>query len=191
MSWNSKEFNRYYKEYIEGVDLSCIEFKTFTYDELLVFLKQYYYDHESNKFVSWEPDGIMSPFGMYYLDFVAYSSDLSYLLGLVDNSKGGKTIAFCMIYDNDYGAIDEINNKVGYIDKAETNFFFRNKGVLKKSLNHIREIFKNYDILVLSPESINGKEISISKRVEELFGGTPKVIDEEEYISKLSQKQKW
>lgn len=191
MRMNRREFNKYYRDYVAGVDIDSIEFKNFTYKELLDFLKINYYDNEFNKFVCWEPDGFMTPFGMYFLDFAPYSEDLSYLLGLVNNSKGGKTIAFCMIYDKNYGPMDEDDKRVGYIDKVETNYFFRNKGVLKKSLNYIREIFKDNDVLVLSPESLDGSAISISKRIASLFGEKPMVMDEEEYVDSLARRQKW
>jgi len=191
MKMNRKEFNKYYRDYVVGVDINDIEFKKFTYKELLDFLKINYYDDEFNKFVCWEPDGFMTPFGMYFLDFVPYSEDLSYLLGLASNYKGFKTIVFCMIYDKNYGPMDEDDKRVGYIDKIETNYFFRNKGVLKKALNYIRDEFKDNDVLVLSPESLDGSAISISDRIASLFGEKPMVMDEEEYVDSLVRRQKW
>ena len=139
MRMNRLEFSKYYRDYIYKVDLNNIEFKSYSYDELMEFLRINYYDNEFNKSVFWCPDGFITPFGMYYLDFETYSYDVSYLLGLVDNSKGGKTIAFCMVYDDNYGLIDEEDNKVGYIFTVETNYFFRNKGVLKKAFNYIKD----------------------------------------------------
>ena len=41
-----------------------MEFKSFTYKELVEFLKKYYYDDELNKFVYWQPDGFTTPFGI-------------------------------------------------------------------------------------------------------------------------------
>ena len=191
MKMNRYEFNKYYRDYIMNVNLDEMEFKRFTYKELVEFLKKYYYDEELNKFVYWQPDGFTTPFGMYYLDFTTYAEDVSYLLGLVNNSKGGKTIAFCMVYDNSYGPMDEVDNKVGYINTIETNYFFRNKGVLKKSLIHIRDIFSNHNLLVTSPESITGGKVSMIKRIRELFGETLKVIDEDEYFDSLAKRHKW
>lgn len=191
MKMSRKEFNKYYKDYVYGVDIENIEFKSFNYKELLDFLKENYYDDEFNKFVYWEPDGFMSPFGMYYLEFETYSEDLSYLLGLVNNSKGRKTIAFCMVYDNNFGPIDEVETKVGYVFTVETNYFFRNKGVLKKAFDYLRKTFESFDILVLSPESVKGSEITISKRISSLFEKKPIVMSEEEYFSSLAKRNKW
>jgi len=121
MRMNRLEFSKYYRDYIYKVDLNNIEFKSYSYDELMEFLRINYYDNEFNKNVFWCPDGFTTPFGMYYLDFETYSYDVSYLLGLVDNSKGGKTIAFCMVYDDNYGLIDEVDNKVGYIFTVDSS----------------------------------------------------------------------
>jgi len=188
-----KEFSKYYKDYINGVSIDNIEFKTFNYDELLVFFKKNYYDLDFNKYVCWQPDGLIDnvPFGLYYLDFIASSNDFSYMLGLVDNSKGTKTIVFCLVYDLDYGLVDEEENKVGYISTIETNYFFRNKGVLNIALEEIKMLFKNNEILVVSPESIKGSQVGIFKRICDKFEGKVKVIDEDDYVDSLKQRHKW
>lgn len=186
-----REFSKYYKDYINGVSIDKIEFKKFNYDELFEFLKENYYDDEFNKNVYWEPDGFMSPFGLYYLDLIASSNDFSYMLGLVDNSKGTKTIVFCLVYDLDYGLVDEAENKVGYISTIETNYFFRNKGILNVALEYVKELFKNSEILVLSPESITGEKISMFKRISTLFNGDVTVMNEDEYVDLLEKRHRW
>lgn len=191
MKMNKKEFYKYYKDYIEGVDLTNIEFKHFNYQELLEFLNQNYYDKDFQKSVYWEPDGFMSPFGMYYLDFITCTEDTSYLMGITNNSKGGKTIAFCMIYDASFGPIDEENNKVGYINTIETNYFFRKKGILNRALEHIKNTFKDYEVLVFSPESITGNKISITKKISEIFDKNITIMTEDEYFQSLSKRNKW
>ena len=191
MRMNRREFIKYYRDYISGVDLSKIEFKTFNYDELHNFLKENYYDGEFNKNVYWEPDGFMAPFGLYYLDFITSSDDFSYMLGLVDNNKGCKTIVFSLIFDKNYGPIDEDENNVGYISMIETNYFFRNKGVFKKSLEYIKELFRDNNILVISPESIKGSEVFVFKRISSIFDGKKSVIWEDEYFNSLQQRNKW
>ena len=188
---NRKEFYKYYKDYIANVNINNIEFRSFTYDELLVFLKENYYDEEFDKQVCWEPNGITCPFGMYYLDFITCSDESSYMLGLVDNSKGTKTIVFCMIYDKEFGPRNEKDTNVGYISFIETNYFFRRKGVLKVAFKYIKEIFKNSDVLVVSPESLKGSEISIFKRISLLFEGMTEVVSEDDYFSSLAKRQKW
>ena len=186
-----REFSKYYKDYINGVSIDNIEFKKFNYDELFEFLKENYYDNEFNKNVYWEPDGFMAPFGMYYLDLIASSNDFSYMLGLVDNSKGTKTIVFCLVYDLNYGPIDEEENKVGYISTIETNYFFRNMGVLNIALEEIEKLFKNNEILVVSPESIKGEKVGIFKRISDLFDGEVNVIDEDDYVDSLKKRHRW
>ena len=191
MKMKKKEYNKYYHDYIEGVNLDNIEFKTFTYDELLEFLKQNYYDEEFDKAVYWEPDGFVSPFGMYYMEFVASSEEYNYLLGLVNNSKGGKTIAFCMVYDDDFGPRNEIENRYGYLSTIETNYFFRNMGVLNMALEHLKETFKNNNILVISPESVQGSRVRVFEKIKTFLNDTIEVISEEEYFDSLAKRQKW
>ena len=191
MRMNRREFVKYYRDYISGVDIDNIEFKIFNYDELHKFLKENYYDSEFNKDVYWEPDGFMAPFGLYYLDYITSSEDFDYMLGLVDNAKGCKTIVLCLIYDRNYGPIDEEDNKVGYISMIEVNYFFRNKGIFKKSFEYIKDLFKDNNILVISPESINGNEVSVFKRISSIFDGKISVIDEEEYYDSLRKRHKW
>lgn len=191
MRMNRREFIKYYRDYISGVDIDKIEFKIFNYYELHKFLKENYYDGEFNKDVYWEPDGFMAPFGLYYLDYITSSEDFDYMLGLVDNAKGCKTIVFCLIYDRNYGPIDEEDNKVGYISMVEVNYFFRNKGIFKKSFEHIKDLFKDNNVLVISPESIKGNEVSVFKRISSIFDDKISVIDEEEYYDSLKKRHKW
>lgn len=188
---NRREFNKFYKDYVYNVDIDNIEYRCFTYNELLEFLKSNYYDDELNKYVCWQPDGFNAPFGMYFLDFMPYSEDLSYLLGFSKNSKGTNTIVFCMIYDRNYASVNDDNKKISYIDKVETNYFFRNRGIFTKSLNYIREVLKDNNIVVISPESVMGSKISLFKKISSLFDGEPKVMDEDEYIDSLSKRQRW
>ena len=109
MNVDNKLFKRYYKNYIDGVSIENIEFKKFSYSELQEFLRNNYYDDELKRPVYWRPNGFVSPFGLQYLDFTSYSDDLSYLLGIVDNSSGKKTIVFCMEYDNNYNQWHKIS----------------------------------------------------------------------------------
>ena len=188
-----REFSKYYKDYIYDVSIDKIEFKIFNYDELFQFLKENYYDFEFNKYVYWRPNDLMTitPFGLYYLDFASSSNDSSYMLGLVDNSKGTKTIVFCLVYDLNYGLVDEDNNKVGYISTIETNFFFRNKGILNIALDEIEKLFKDNEILIVSPESINGEKVGVFKKISDKFDGKVKVIDEDEYVDSLKKRNRW
>lgn len=191
MKMSRREYNKWYQDYLKDVNLDDIEYKSFNYQELLKFLKENYYDEEFNKYVYWEPDGFMSPFGMYYLEFSTSSYDFSYFLGLVNNYKGTKTIAFCMVYDDNFGPRDETENRYGYISTVETNYFFRDKGVLNKSLVQLKDVFKNNDILVLSPESLQGSRVGMFEKIKTHLGDTIDIITEDEYYDSLSTRQKW
>ena len=191
MKMNRREYNKYYQDYIKDIDINNMEFKSYSYDELLEFLKQNYYDDEFKKYVYWEPDGFMAPFGMYYLEFSTSSYDFSYLLGLVNNSKGGKTIAFCMVYDDNFGPRNDIDNRYGYLSTIETNYFFRDKGILNMALEHLKDVFKNNNVLVVSPESLQGSRVGIFEKIKISLSNAIDVISEDEYFESLAERQRW
>ena len=191
MKMNSREYNKYYQDYIKDTNIDNIEFKCYSYDELLEFLKENYYDDDFEKYVYWEPKGLMAPFGLYFLDFDACSKDFSYLLGLVNNSKGCKTIVFSMVYDDNFGPRNDTDNSYGYLFTIETNYFFRGKGIFNEALEHLKEVFKNNNILVISPESIQGSRVGVFEKIKSSLGDTTEVISEDEYFDSLSSKQRW
>ena len=128
---------------------------------------------------------------IYFILVVDSSEDFDYMLGLVDNAKGCKTIVFSLIYHRNYGPIDEEDNKVCYISMIEVNYFFRNKGIFKKSFEHIKDLFKDNNVLVISPESIKDSEVSVFKRISSVFDDKTSVIWEDEYFDSLKKRNKW
>ena len=73
----------------------------------------------------------------------------------------------------------------------EVNYFFRNKDIFKKSFEHIKDLFKDNNVLVISPESIKGSEISVFKRISSVFDDKTSAIWEDEYFDSLKKRNKW
>ena len=182
-------FDKYYREYIDGVNLDCIEFRTLSYNELQDFFRTYYYDGELDQPVFWVHDGLINPIGMHYLDFSIPYQDNKYILGIVDNNKGGKTIVFCMEYDSSYEIPLEEDKLVSYIIFVETNYYFREKGVLKRALEYIRHEFMDYSVLVMTSMSADGSKVKLFDRISNLFDDTGALIYENDYIYSLRKKK--
>lgn len=183
-------FDKFYHDHIEDVNIDNIEFKTFTYEELQLFLITNYYDHDLCSGVFWIDDGYIHPFGLHYLEFDIPYKDNQYVLGIVDNNIGGKTIAFCMEYDNNYRVPLEEEIKVGYIIFIETNYYFRNKGVLRRAFDYIKEEFSNYDVLTMTSLSGDGNKILLFDRFVDLFKDTNVKVEKSDYVNFLVRKRK-
>jgi len=84
-----------------------------------------------------------------------------------------------------------LDNSYGYLFTIETNYFFRDKGAFNIALEHLREVFKNNNILVVSPESIQGSRVGVFEKIKSSLGDTIEVISEDEYFDSLSSKQRW
>ena len=55
----------------------------------------------------------------------------------------------------------------------------------------ISYIFKDNNVLVISPESIKGSEVSVFKRISSIFDDKTSVIWEDEYFDSLKKRNKW
>ena len=60
-----------------------------------------------------------------------------------------------------------------------------------KYLIMISYIFKDNNVLVISPESIKGSEVSVFKRISSIFDDRTSVIWEDEYFESLKKRNKW
>ena len=174
---------KYYSNYIVDINLDNIKFKTFTYNELMAFLLLNYYDINNNCVVGWEIDGFIHPLGMKYLEFSIPCKDNSYILGLVDNEAGKKTIAFCMEYNDNYETYLEDEEKTVYITFIETNYYFKRKGVLKKAFEYIKKEFIKYSSVILTSMSDEGKEINLFDRIVKVFDGSGVKVTEEDKVT--------
>ena len=154
-------------EYIENLDISNIEWLNLNYKELYEFLLENYYDNEVQEFANINYDRFFdyNPIGLRYIDFglVRYRSDLksinnNFLLAVTKNNKGTKTILSDVEYNNNYMLYNNQINKLTHIIAAETNSFYRNKGLYKLLMNKLTDYIDLSKNILCTNESYMGRE---------------------------------
>ena len=116
--------DKWYKDYIAGINIRNVEYLNFTNDELLNFYIKNYYDIKTGEFVSSFDDSIewLSPIGMYFLNFEKMIG-MKYVLGITDNLINKKTIVSALCYIDDFVLFFEQIKYLTYLSTTETNFF--------------------------------------------------------------------
>jgi len=167
---NYKKYNKWYNNYIEGVNLSEIEWKKFNFNQLICFLHQNYYDEDYESFVMVrDENNSFLPIGMTYLSFDKLDTSDEYLLGLVGNRKGTKTIVACMIFKSkcllEYDSIKPVT----YIETVETNKYFHFNGIFTKMINELPKFIDNSQNVLITPDEGIGKEIGVNERIKTIL----------------------
>ena len=149
---NNEKYNKWYYGYIDGINLSSIEWKKFNYDELESFLYQNYYDEDYESFVmERDMNNNFLPFGMTYLTFNNENIYDEYIVGLVKNNLGLYTIIACMIFNYKYLVKYGCIELVSYIKTVDTNKFFDiNKDIL---------VTLGYEIMEEYLEKLRGSQV--------------------------------
>lgn len=128
--------NKWYNDYIKNVDLEKIQWIKFNANELDAFLENNYLDREVWEYVHDKNASSIFPtlLGMNYLSTNSSmnNKEYSFLLGIVDNNIGKKTVVAAAIYLDEYIIFTDQEIPVTYISTLEVNSFFRNKGIYKK-----------------------------------------------------------
>lgn len=191
---DNQKYNKWCKGYIKGVDLSKIEWKRFSYDELMKFYYCNYFDDDYQSFVI-ERDEYNSflPFGMKYLTINPTNAREQYILGLCDNNVGTKTIVACVIYDPCYIFDVDTLTPVTYIKTVETNGFFQNKGVFNEMCKQLISFINSNLDVVITPEDSMGKLAHVIDHIKEnliSYGFQQEVICEYDLTEKYLEKKK-
>lgn len=131
-----KETKRWIYEYIDNLDIRNIEWIKLNNDELETFLKENYYDKSVYKYVCDDFTSGMYPkfLGMNYLNIYTSNNGIkeSFLLGIVDNNIGKKTIIGDFIYCENYILFDNQEIPLTYIHTAEVNRYYRGNGIYRQ-----------------------------------------------------------
>lgn len=187
--------NELIKDYIDGVNLSNIEYQSLTANELYDFLNDNYID--KNGFVS-SDDSPSKPIGFEYLDYSLLNfSNAKYLIGYVQNNIGKKTIVSYLKYYDNYLFDKEQQIPLTYILTIEVNEYLRRKGLfkqlIKESINHI-------DInnpVITTIESDLGYKIGIVEIIKKIYyeNGFNKDIRsigecDEQYLEMINNKKR-
>lgn len=128
--------NKWISEYIENINLEKIEWIKLNSSELNNFIRENYLDEDTWQYVRDENVNSLYPtlLGMHYLnlDNSINNRAYSFLLGIVDNNIGKKTIVGATIYLDEYFIFTDQESPLTYISTMEVNSYFRNRGIYKK-----------------------------------------------------------
>jgi len=163
-----KYCDKWYKDFIEEVDLSNIKWVKLNSEELLNFYNENYFDKESNCLAlsTKQNSMVVSPFG---LELTSYSSDkvcqeFTHLLGIAPNKKGTYTIVSKVKMHENYKYIYDIDDCI-FIDYIEVNKFFKQRGIYKFTVQSLTKFIDLNKNIVLTNETEEGQMC----RVQEWF----------------------
>ena len=154
-------------EYINNIDISNIEWLTLDSKELKKFFEDNYCDDECNSYV--KEINLMPieiPLGMFYLSYNYINNDFKYLLGVVPNNIGKKTIVGCLMYLDECYLFASQQDPVTYALSIEVNSYFRNKGIFGKMIKEFISRINPNQHLVVSKQSDIGKLYKVFNIVE-------------------------
>ena len=175
-------------DYIKDVDLNNIEWVKLNSNELEEFFKKNYYDAIEREYVCTESDTYKRdmPLGLCYLSFKFINNDYSFLLGIVNNRIGKKTIVANIMYLENEFLFSGQTNPCTYISSVEVNEYFQNQGIYKKMC----EVFINYvdydQHVVISRESEKGKKCKVFDTLKKVLirNGFQKKVLNDKYLNK-------
>ena len=93
----------------------------------------------------------------------------NYLLGLVLNNIGKKTIVSAMVYTNNCFVCEEQEEPLTYIYSVETNRYFFNKGIYTKLCNEVIKYINMEQHIIISDESEMGRELRVIDKLRDIF----------------------
>lgn len=162
--------NKWYKDYIAGVNINNTSYLNFTNKELLDFYKKNYYDINTGELVSSFEDSIgwLSPIGMYFLNFENMLG-MKYVLGVADNSINKKTILSALCYIDDYIIFPDQIKYLTYLFTVETNCFFRGKGLYKELINNSFQFIPKKQNILVSELSNLGRKCHVDSVLEKIY----------------------
>lgn len=162
--YNMNNLKKWIKDYIEGIELDQVKWVNLNAEEFGDFLEKNYYDDEIWSYVLDESaDGVYPIIlGMRYLNLNHPQdnevNDYKFLLGIVNNKVGKKTIVGATTYIDDYYMFQDQKKPVTYIASAEVNSYFREKGIFKKMCEELLSHINPEQHIVTSQQSEMGKQ---------------------------------
>lgn len=162
------KYNKWLHDYIDDIDITKIEWIKFTDDELREFYQKNYLDRDIRKYVGNQPNFsyLLNPIGLRYLTFDCNDED-SFLLGLVNNSIGKKTIVAAMVYSEDCYLFANQKIPLTYISTLEVNSYFWNSGIYKKLCEEVINFINSNQHILITEESSMGKRCKVIKILKE------------------------
>ena len=160
------KIEKWYHDYIEDVDLNNIQWIKLNAEELKAFIDDNYLDKEKWEYVLDENHDMFNTIllGMTFLTLQSPLNDQhhAFLLGVVDNNIGKKTIVVATRYLDRFISFAG-NQPLTYLSTVEVNSYFRNKGIYKKMCEVFSSMINpNQDILVTGPTEMGSNYNVIS-----------------------------
>ena len=163
--------NKWVSDYIENINLAEIEWIKLDVDELTRFYQENYLDMDEWKYITSDiSDGyVCSPLGLRYLHFNYNKTEYKFLLGIVNNNIGKKTIVAAMVYlENYYMFVEQIQPLI-YISSLEVNSYFWNNGIYKRMCEEIINFINPNQHIILSMESDMGRKYETGRIFKEIL----------------------
>ena len=158
--YNMKNLDKWINNYIKNVNLDEIEWIKLNATELDSFLEDNYLDKEEWEYVHDENANSLYPtlLGMNYLNINSPINDkeYSFLLGIVDNCIGKKTIVAATIYLDEHLIFTDQEKPVTYISTMEVNSFFRKRGIFKKMCEMLINFVNHNQHIVTTKQTETG-----------------------------------
>ncbi len=188
-----RNIDKWVRDYIDNIDISNIEWIKLNCEELDDFFEENYLDKEEWEYVLDEETNSLfpTPLGLSYLTLNNPRSELSYnfLLGVVNNNIGKKTVVGDIIYLDEYFLFENQIETFTYIVGVEVNAYFRNRGIARKMYGAFFQIVRPNQHILTSMLSDMGKRynlLEITKQVA-LEKGFDKQIIENNYNLNYTQ----
>ena len=159
---------KWMQEYISNIDISKIEWIKLDANELEKFLFDNYFDKDEYKYVCDEDIHYDTPFGLHYLtyDITKTCPDCKFILGIVTNNIGKKTIVADLIYMDSYYLFAKQTKPFTSLISVETNYYFQNKGIYKRLCNEIIKFIPLNQHILVSLESEIGRQCHVANILE-------------------------
>lgn len=157
-----EHMDKWYHEYIENIDIEKIEWVRLNALELDSFITDNYFDKSTWDYVYDKNACKCYPtlLGMSYLSFNNPLNDrgYSFLLGIVDNNIGKKTVVAATIYLDEYMVFTTQEKPATYISTMEVNSFFRERGIYKKMCGELINFVNPDQHILTTSESDIGRK---------------------------------
>lgn len=182
-----KNQEKWVNEYIKDIDLKNIEWIKLNSTELEEFLKNNYFDYELWEYVHDKNANRVFPtlLGMHYLNVYSpiNGKDYSFLLGVVNNNIGKKTIVCSIVYLDEYFIFNNQKEPLTYVSTIEVNSFFRNQGLCKNSCKMFLNFVNPNQHILISRQSEMGKKCKVYETLMKtaVNNGFGKYVLEDDY----------
>lgn len=190
-----EKIKKWINEYIENINLEKIKWIKLNSDELNDFFCENYLDKNVWEYVCGKNINSLYPtiLGMNYLNLndTINNKTSSFLLGVVDNNIGKKTIVCATIYLDEYFIFKNQEIPVTYISTMEVNSYFRNRGIYKQMCKILINFINENQHIISTPQTEMGKKynvLEILKKELEKANFKKYIFEDKNHLTNLKLK---